>query len=148
MKILKTALFTLLILSLTISASDAKNYHQIESADMIINLTSNAFEDPHSTFMAISFANMGLTNDMDVIIFLNVHGVRLLETDATTLTFNGESLVDKLNSFVEQGGKVIVCPMCMKAYGIGNSDLPASFQLGEATSMMIRIKNKPAVFTY
>ncbi len=148
MKVLKITLITILILSLANISSEAKKNVQMESAEMIINLTSDAFEDAHSTYMAINFAEMGLSNDLEVTIFLNVHGVRLLEEEAASLSFHGESLVDKLNSFVEQGGKVIVCPMCMQAYGMDTGDLPANFELGEAISMMNRIKNKPVVFTY
>lgn len=148
MKVLKITLITILILSLANISSEAKKSVQMESTEMIINLTSDAFEDTHSTYMAINFAEMGLLNDLEVIIFLNVHGVRLLEEAAINLTFRGESLVDKLNFFVEKGGKVIVCPMCMQAYGMDTGDLPANFELGEATSMMNRIKNKPVVFTY
>ncbi|TVR14317.1 MAG: hypothetical protein EA391_12915 [Balneolaceae bacterium] len=148
MKTLKIVLIALLIISLANISSEAKNYLQMESSEMIINLTSDAFDDAHSTYMAIHFAEMGLSNDLEVIIFLNVHGVRLLETAAGNLSFRGESLVEKLSSFVDQGGKVIVCPMCMQAYGMDGSNLPANFELGEATSMMNRIKNKPVVFTY
>ncbi len=148
MKTLKIVLTTLLILSLANISSEAKKNVQTESAEMIINLKSDAFEDAHSTYMAINFAEMGLSNDLEVIIFLNVHGVRLLEEEAASLSFLGESLVDKLNSFVEMGGRVIVCPMCMQAYGMDTGDLPANFERGEATSMMNRIKNKPVVFTY
>jgi predicted peroxiredoxin len=114
----------------------------------MINLTSDAFEDAHSTYMGLRFAEMGLEEGLDVTIFLNVDGVRLLQSDGATLTFDDDNLRTILDDITNNGGTVIVCPMCLQMHGMELSSIPSNFETGEAESMMNRIKNGPAVFTY
>ena len=126
-----------------------QNYvSQTTESELIINMTSDAIEDAHSTYMGLRFAEMGLEEGLDVTIFLNVHGVRLLQSDGATLTFDENNLRDILDDFTDNGGTVIVCPMCLQVHGMELSSIPSNFEAGEAESMMNRIKNGPAVFTY
>jgi sulfur relay (sulfurtransferase) complex TusBCD TusD component (DsrE family) len=124
------------------------NQEVADSNELLINLTSDATENAHSTFMGLHFAENALKDGMDVTIFMNVDGVKLLQPGADTLMFDGENIRGILNSIAENDGKVIACPHCMQIHGISKEDLPENFILGEKDVMMAKIRSNPTVFTY
>jgi len=150
MKTSYSSIITLLFLFglLTAFTGEHKYASQITDSELIINMTSDAFEDAHSTYMGLRFAEMGLDQGLEVTIFLNVHGVRLLQTEGATLSFDDNNLRAMLDDFTDNGGTVIVCPMCLQVHGMELSSIPSNFEAGEAEPMMNRIKNGAAVFTY
>ena len=115
---------------------------------LVINLTSDVYEDAHPSLMAINFATKAVENGMDVTIFMNVHGVKLASSEASQVAFNSENLHAKLGVFVEKGGTVLACPMCMKIHGVDENSLAEGIQVSGAGVMMDKIKNSPTVFTY
>jgi len=124
------------------------NQEVVKSDELLINLTSDATENAHSTFMGLHFAENALKDGMDVTIFMNVDGVKLLQPGADTLVFDGENIRKILNNIADNEGKVIACPHCMQIHGISKEDLPENFILGEKDVMMAKIRSKPTVFTY
>jgi len=144
------SLFVILLLTglFTACASEHQDTTQSTDSELLINMTSDAFEDAHSTYMGLRFAEMGLDQGLEVTIFLNVHGVRLLESEGATLTFDDNNLRAMLDDFTDNGGTVIVCPMCLQIHGMELSSIPSNFEAGEAESMMNRIKTGATVFTY
>lgn len=124
------------------------NQEVVKSDELFINLTSDATENAHSTFMGLHFAENALKDGMDVTIFMNVDGVKLLQPGADTLVFDGENIREILNNIADNDGKVIACPHCMQIHGISKEDLPENFILGEKDVMMAKIRNNPTVFTY
>jgi len=131
------------------SCVDVENKHEVvSSGDLLINLTSDATKNAHSTFMGLHFAENALKDGMDVTIFMNVDGVKLLQAGADTLDFDGENIREILNSIAENEGKVIACPHCMQIHGVSKEDLPKNFILGEKDVMMAKIRSNPTVFTY
>lgn len=131
------------------SCVDVESNQEVAKSDeLLINLTSDATENAHSTFMGLHFAENALKDGMDVTIFMNVDGVKLLQPGADTLVFDGENIREILNNIADNDGKVIACPHCMQIHGISKEDLPENFILGEKDVMMAKIRSNPTVFTY
>ncbi len=85
-------------------------------ASLFVNLTS---DDLDRAAMAINFGTrVRQQKDIPVTLFLNVEGVRIADKRIPEKIHpNGKSLKQMLSIFMESGGKVIVCPMCMKNVG-------------------------------
>ena len=119
-----------------------------EKSEIMINLTSDATEDPHSTLMALHLAQHALDADIPATVFANVHGVRLFGEGGESLEFQGENLQELLAKFMEDGGEVLACPHCMEAHEITEADLMEGVQVSNNALMMGKIKGNPSVFTY
>ena len=119
-----------------------------DAKELIINLTSDATADPHPSLMAINFATKAVESGLDVTIFMNVHGVKLASKDAAGIAFNNQNLHEMLAVFIEKGGKVLACPMCMKIHGIDADNLTAGIEVSGAGIMMTKLQENPTVFTY
>ena len=110
---------------------------------LFVNLSS---DDINRATMAIGFSMRVLKEKkIPVTIFLNVEGVRIADKNIPEHKHaTGKSTKEMLAAFIKAGGRVIVCPMCMKNVGglekdeiiegavIGGSDVtwPALFADG------------------
>lgn len=149
MKYLKYSIAVVLVTTLFTSCettSEQKN--SSESSELIINLTSDATLNAHGSLMGIHLAENALDDGLEVMVFLNVNGVKLLQPRADTLAFQGENIRQALDKVVEKGGEVRVCPHCAEALGIDKTQIPAKFKMQEKKVMMGKLKNNPTVFTY
>ena len=90
---------------------------------LFINVTSAP--DLHRTEMALAFASNVLKKQHPVTVFLNDMAVKTA-TKAAAGSATGKLLAEVLQA----GGTVIVCPMCMKHYGVAEADLIAGAKLG------------------
>lgn len=115
---------------------------------VMINLTSDPEEDPHSILMGLHMAQKTQKNGIPTSIFLNVHGVKLMSPIAQDIEFHGERLLDVLIQIMEDGGKVFICPHCMKAHEINKSHLMPTVDISDEQLLIQSIKNQPTVFTY
>ncbi len=119
-----------------------------QSETLIINLTSDVYQDAHPSLMALNFATKAVESGLDVTIFMNVHGVKLASSEASEIEFNAENLHAKIAAFAEKGGTVLACPMCMKIHGVDENSLAPGIQVSGSGVMMDKIKESPTVFTY
>lgn len=83
---------------------------------LFVNLTS---DDINRATMAIAMGTKALTKEkVPVTIFLSVEGVRIVDMNLPEHRHaNGKSLKEMLSEFMEEGGRVIACGMCMKNVG-------------------------------
>lgn len=83
---------------------------------LFVNLTS---DEINRASMAIAFSTNILTKKkIPVTIFLNVEAVRIADTTLPEHKHaNGKSTRQMLSDFIKAGGKVIICPMCMRNVG-------------------------------
>ena len=119
-----------------------------ENAELIINLTSDPTVDPHSALMGLHLGQKVLKNDMDVTVFLNVHGVKLVGQGSDSLAFHGENLHEVVQSLLNSGGTVLACPHCMEVHEIQAEQLPEGIGVMSDSVMMKKMKGSPTVFTY
>jgi len=93
---------------------------------LLINLTT-AKDNPDRTTVAFVIANAGVAAGQEVVIFLNVEGVRLANPgyadDISSAGF--KPLKELLATFTGNGGKIWVCPPCFNARGLDKDNLIA-----------------------
>ena len=116
--------------------------------ELIINLASDATADAHSSLMGLHLGQNALKNEIPVVVFLNVNGVKLMSQKADTISFHGENLHELLKDIISKGGQVLACPHCMEVQGITESNLIEGVKVSNESIMMGKIKNSPTVFTY
>lgn len=119
-----------------------------ESAELIINLISDPTVDPHSTLMGLHLGQKVLKHEMDVTVFLNVHGVKLMGPGSDSLAFHGENLHEVVRSLLDNGGAVMACPHCMEVHEIQVEQLPEGVGVMSDSVMIQKMKGAPTVFTY
>jgi len=95
-----------------------------DRAPLFINLTT---DDPHRADMGISFGKNQLERGHPLTIFLNDKGV-LIGSQENAAPFAEHQKV--LGELVDQGATVLICPMCMKHYGVKEADLLPGLQVG------------------
>jgi sulfur relay (sulfurtransferase) complex TusBCD TusD component (DsrE family) len=87
------------------------------SDPLFINLTT---DDSHRANMAIAFGKAQQERGHPLTIYLNDRAVQLVSTA------HGSHFAEQQKALADVAGKgatVIVCPMCMKHYGVGESQL-------------------------
>ena len=93
------------------------------------NITS---DDVWTAGMAAGQASKALESGYNVVVFLNVRGVYLASTDRQQDTFagTGKSAQQMLQVIMKNGGRVIMCPMCMKQAGLTMDDVIEGVERG------------------
>jgi len=119
-----------------------------EVAKLIINLTSDATENAHSSLMGMHLAQKSLKNGMDVTVFLNVNAVKLMLPASDSISFKGENLQEVLKDIMDNGGKVLACPHCMEVHKVKETDLMEGVKYVNDNTLIDMIKLNPTVFTY
>jgi len=91
---------------------------------LLINLTT-AKDNPDKTVVAFVVANAGVAAGQEVTIFLSVEAVHLaISGYADDITSEGfKPLQELLAFFIENGGKLWVCPPCFNARGLDKDEL-------------------------
>jgi len=96
---------------------------------LFINMTA---DDPHRANMAITFGANQFGRGHPLTIFLNDKGVLLGARDSAGRYAEHQK---KLAELTAKGATVLICPMCMKHYGVKEEDLLPGIKVGspEAT---------------
>jgi sulfur relay (sulfurtransferase) complex TusBCD TusD component (DsrE family) len=90
---------------------------------LIINLTSYTTTESRK---AIDYAKAELSRGRPVVIFLQEQGV-WAASKAHASRFKEQQ--QSLNELIRKGATVLVCPHCMKLYGVDEADLLAGVQI-------------------
>ena len=105
-----TVLLTLLALAAasTAAAADKTFFYNVST------------DDGWEAGMALGQGNKALEAGYDVVFFLNVRGVHLASTQRQQDTFGptGHTPREMLRMALEDGARVVVCPMCLKKAGM------------------------------
>lgn len=101
--------------------------HPVQAGDgdpLFLNLTT---DDVHRSSMAVGFGVKQQARGHALTLFLNDKGV-LLASQAHAGRFAEQQ--KGIAEVLAQGGSVIVCPMCMKYYGMQEAELMPGVKLG------------------
>ena len=109
-------LFTMGALAVSAAGAAAKE-------SVFVNLTS---DEPHRVTMCLLFASSLVKDGHDVTLFINVDAARLASTKVPKLAEQRK----ELQAFLQDGGKAIICPHCMKARKIAEGDLIKGVVIG------------------
>lgn len=122
--------------SLTLPVAAHAQTQASPDAPLFINVTS---EDPWKVAMAAFFGtNFALKQGhKPVVMFVNVQAVPFFtkaKADARSEQF-GKTVQEMIKEFQGAGGKVLICPVCMKALNIGEGDLIAGAEVASVKSV-------------
>jgi sulfur relay (sulfurtransferase) complex TusBCD TusD component (DsrE family) len=118
---LSTQLFVILALFLGSIATPA---FAGDTDPLFVNLTT---DDPHRANMGISFGKSQLERGHPLTIFLNDKGV-LIGSKANSKAFADHQKA--LSELMDKGATVLICPMCMKHYGVNEAELLPGLNVG------------------
>lgn len=91
---------------------------------LFVNLTT---DDPHRANMGITFGLKQFQRGHPLTILLNDKGVFIgAKTGAERFAMHQKLLAE----LIGKGATVLICPMCMKQYGITEADLIPGVKLG------------------
>jgi predicted peroxiredoxin len=99
-----------------VSLALASSMFAASKSGMFANVSSNEI---HKVQMATKMTFMFQKDGHPVTIFLNDKGVMV--ADKTRKEY--AKAQDNLAKFIAKGGKVLICPMCLKHYAIDPKDL-------------------------
>lgn len=97
---------------------------------VFIHITKS-YDDPHQVLMPLKMALM-MSNDKDVLVYMDIHAVELLVKDAKDLSFaDFESVQTYLKQLINNKVGVYACPTCLKVAGFNPDDLMEGVQLAQ-----------------
>jgi predicted peroxiredoxin len=117
---------------------------------VVINLMTG-HEDADRVTVAFLVATAALDRGKSVTMFLTKEAVRIgLPGYADAIETAGAPPVSRLfGQFAENGGELLVCPICFEARGLDADALVANARMGGATPLWEWIGDEPAtVFSY
>jgi predicted peroxiredoxin len=88
-----------------------------QPASLFVNMTT---DESHRANMAIGFGRNQLLRGHGLTLYLNDKGVKLA-SKANATAFGEQQKI--LKELVDKGATILVCPMCMKHYGVQEADL-------------------------
>jgi len=92
---------------------------------LLVNLTSYTTQESRK---AINYAKAELEQGRPVVVFLNDRGV-LAASKANAETYKEQQR--NLTELMKRGATVLVCPDCMKLYGVDAFNLLAGVQIAD-----------------
>jgi len=120
MKLLTSFLFALALLAGATSLPVVAG----ESDPLFVNLTT---DEPHRANMGITFGKNQAERGHALTIFLNDRGV-LIGSKSNAAKFAAHQKA--LSELMSKGAVVLICPMCMKQYGVNEADLLPGLKIG------------------
>ena len=83
-------------------------------------------------------ANSVLANGKDVLLWLTMEGVELAKQGAaeTVNTHSFAPVIELLEIYIENGGRIGVCPPCAKTHGVNDDNIIASAELMGAVALL------------
>lgn len=118
-------LLSALLLALALTAGSLGTPAVAGDTDpLFVNLTTN---DPHRANMGIFFAKNQMERGHPLTIFLNDRGV-FVGAKSNSAKFADHQKT--LGELINKGATVLICPMCMKHYGVKEGDLLPGVKLG------------------
>lgn len=120
------------------------------ASTVMFSVTSDANEDPQAVDMALKLAGFSLDEGRHVVMFFNVKGVTIpSNTLADDFAFQQDKPIKRqLADLIQRGVDVHVCPICMKALGVEDSDLMEGAKVTTRPGLFANISANTTVFTY
>ncbi len=139
-----------LLLGVYITKADDTVVHDAERPTLIVNLTSGP-DDLHAVVMGLHFAEHGLADAREVVIFFNVKAPPLArKTLDDSVRFKEMPPVREIVAdLLKHGAKMVVCPMCAEITGVGADELAPGIEMIEDRKQIFdHMHANSVVFTY
>jgi uncharacterized protein involved in oxidation of intracellular sulfur len=121
-----------------------------EEKEKMVYIVTRAGEDPERATFPFLMANAGLAMEVEATIFLQGTGVYLGKKGyAEHVQAPGQApLKELLNSFLANGGKLMVCIPCIQERKIDPADLVEGAELTKAGKLIVAITGAKATLVY
>lgn len=145
------------ITSLTLSVSTAfqsyfKNLRLTKKpkTTFLVHLINDPYANPQSIYMGLHLPEHVLdrTNDIEVIVFVNIKAVKLFQAGADELIVHDHHLPSLLHHLFNAGARILVCKHCLSDEGIPENIVPKGFELGQPEKFIEILRKNPVVFTF
>ena len=116
----------------------------------LVIVNSRGLDDERSS-VAWSIANTAAASDMDVTVFLVAAGVdwvRKGAADVARLNPLDPTMSDMIGSFLENEGRILVCPPCAKVRGYTEESLIEGATIAGAPAMLEEISAGAATLSF
>lgn len=116
----------------------------------LVIVNSRGFDDERSS-VAWSIANTAAASDMEVTMFLVAAGVDWVRKGATAVARPNPldpTMDDMVNTFLDNGGRILVCPPCAKVRGYDESALIAQATIAGAPVMLAEVNAGAATLSF
>jgi predicted peroxiredoxin len=109
-----------------------------QNNNYLFTVTTFTNEDADRVATPLVLANSALANGKDVLIWLTMEGVELAKKgSAETLTPISFSPVSELlDTYIENGGRIGICPPCAKTHGLSDENIIDNAELMGAVAML------------
>lgn len=137
------------IVALGLFMHTAKGVDDGVKPTVFINLTSGK-EDLHAVTMSYQLAGHALEAGRKVVLFFNVRAPELVDGGLSReFQFrDNPPLREMLSDLIGRGAQVIVCPHCLEAMGVEESNLADGASVATAESLFGNLGQETVVFTY
>lgn len=116
----------------------------------LVVVVTNGFNDERSS-VAWSVANGAIGSNMQVTMFLvssGVDWVRKGAADQARLNPLDPPVKDMIQTVIDSGGKILVCPPCAGVRGYGQGDLIDGVTLAGSVAMLEHVQQGAATLTF
>lgn len=115
----------------------------VNKTKIIYHLSS---DEPWRSTIAILDSQSMLKMGFNVTLMLSIEGVQL-GVKSPHHYLGLEPLTKNVSDFINDGGNVVICEVCLKIAGYNNSDIIAGSMIGSPT-LMANLLNKTTVVDY
>ena len=130
---MRTILVSLLLLvAVPVLAQPAPQTDTSKSVVVHIGQYTN---DLHSAAMGLGLAGMLQGAGADVTVFIDREAVRMADAAHPLLTYGDSDVGALMSSFIEGGGRFVVCPHCAELGGVEASELREGTEMGTKASI-------------
>ena len=122
-----------------------------EKEEKILYIATHGGEDPEKASMPYVMACAALAMDIKVTIALQGNGVYLAREGYADNVLPGGGfphVKELIKTFMELGGKMLVCVPCIKARNIEEADLIDGVEITAAGALNIEAMGSGTVFVY
>jgi predicted peroxiredoxin len=116
----------------------------------LVIVNSRGFDDERSS-VAWSIANTAVASNMDVTVFLVAAGVdwvRKGAADVAQLNPLDPTMNDMIGNFLENGGRILICPPCAKVRGYSEDSLIDGVTIAGAPVMLEEMQQNAGALTF
>ena len=116
----------------------------------LVIVNSRGFDDERAS-VAWSIANAAVASDMEVTMFLVAAGVDWVRKGATAVAHPNPldpTIGDMVQNFLDNGGRILVCPPCAKVRGYDEHALIDAATLAGAPVMLTEVRAGAATLSF